>query len=282
MKTIGFIDYYLDEWHANKYPQWIEDASGGELKVTCAYGLADAPGGRTNADWARDMGIELLSSIEEVIARTDYLIVLSPDHPEYHEELAQLPLRSGKPTYIDKTFAPDRATALRLFELADKHGTPLFSSSALRFAPEYKEAAGRPIDMLFSQGPGRYANYAVHQLEPIIMLMGADPSRIMSIGTEQTPSLLIGYPDGRQAVMAHLAGGPFRLAWQEQEGQAAAQTAEADFFASFIEHLVQFFQTGRPPVDPAETIAIMTCIEHGAQAMKTPHQWIELPAAIRE
>ena len=23
MKTIGFIDYYLDEWHANNYPAWI-------------------------------------------------------------------------------------------------------------------------------------------------------------------------------------------------------------------------------------------------------------------
>ena len=26
---IGFIDYYLDEWHANKYPAWIKEASNG-------------------------------------------------------------------------------------------------------------------------------------------------------------------------------------------------------------------------------------------------------------
>ena len=24
MKTIGFIDYYLDEWHANNYPAMID------------------------------------------------------------------------------------------------------------------------------------------------------------------------------------------------------------------------------------------------------------------
>ena len=23
---IGFIDYFLDEWHANNYPQWIKEA----------------------------------------------------------------------------------------------------------------------------------------------------------------------------------------------------------------------------------------------------------------
>jgi hypothetical protein len=25
MKKIGFIDYFLDEWHAENYPQWIEE-----------------------------------------------------------------------------------------------------------------------------------------------------------------------------------------------------------------------------------------------------------------
>ena len=29
MKTIGFIDYYLSEWHANNYPNWIKQACEG-------------------------------------------------------------------------------------------------------------------------------------------------------------------------------------------------------------------------------------------------------------
>ena len=24
MKTIGFVDYYISEWHANNYPVWIK------------------------------------------------------------------------------------------------------------------------------------------------------------------------------------------------------------------------------------------------------------------
>ena len=27
MKKIGFIDFFLDEWHANNYPKWIRQAS---------------------------------------------------------------------------------------------------------------------------------------------------------------------------------------------------------------------------------------------------------------
>lgn len=44
---IGFIDYYLDEWHANNYPEFIRKASGGKAAAVYAYGHIDSPkGGR--------------------------------------------------------------------------------------------------------------------------------------------------------------------------------------------------------------------------------------------
>ena len=133
MMKIGFIDYYLDEWHANHYPQWLKEASGGEMEVVIAYGMIDSPiGGRTTEKWCSDMGIAQAASIEEVIEKSDALVVLSPDNCEMHEQLCQLPLRSGKPTYVDKTFAPDYATACKIFAIAREHGTPFFSSSARR------------------------------------------------------------------------------------------------------------------------------------------------------
>lgn len=95
MKKIGFIDYYLDEWHANKYPDWIRAASGGTMEVAYAYGMKDAERGLSNAAWCGKHGIALRQTVEEVVAESDYLIVLSPDNPEHHEALAQLPLASG-------------------------------------------------------------------------------------------------------------------------------------------------------------------------------------------
>ena len=134
----------------------------------------------------------------------DYLIVLSPDNPEFHEELSQSPLQSGKPTYIDKTFAPDRETAIRLFDLAAKHGTPMYSTSALRFASEYRELDRSDIQTISGWGPGAFANYSIHQIEPIVSLMGTSPKRVMYIGTPDSPALLIDFGDGRQATVNHL------------------------------------------------------------------------------
>lgn len=278
MKKIGFIDLHLDQFHANKYPGWIEQAAGNTMKVMYAYGKRDKENGLTNEAWSKEYGIELLPSIEDVVERSDYLIVLSPDNPEFHEELSQLPLQSGKPTYIDKTFAPDRDTAIRLFDLAAKHNTPMYSTSALRFASEYAELERNGIQTISSWGPGAFANYSIHQIEPIVSLMGPNPKRVMYTGTPDSPALLIDFGGGRQAAVNHMGENcPFTLGIKHDDDSFKQVTAQSNFFALFIENLVNFFETGKPAVNPAETIAVMTIIEYGLKAADTPYVWVELP-----
>ncbi|MDB4866466.1 MAG: hypothetical protein JWR03_799 [Cohnella sp.] len=278
MKTIGFIDYFLDEWHAEKYPEWIEEASGGQMKVAYAYGKIDSPTGTPNAEWCAKRGIELLDSIDEVVQKSDYLIVLSPDHPQFHEELSQLPLRSGKPTYIDKTFAPDRKTALDLFELAHQHNTPMYSSSALRFATEYADADRQTVETIASIGPGRFENYSIHQIEPIVSLMGSNPKRVMSFGTTNSPALLIEFADGRQAELRHFGWEcPFSMAVNYSSGNAKLIKVESDYFGPFMRNMVAFFETGKPMVLESETIAIISIIEYGLRAAETPFRWVDIP-----
>jgi hypothetical protein len=280
MKKIGFIDYYLDEWHANHYPAWIENTTGGAMKVAYAYGKKDADNGLDNATWARNNGIELLDSIEAVVEKSDYLIVLSPDNPEFHEELARLPLQSGKPTYVDKTFALDRKTAQLLFQASAQYNTPLYSTSALRFAAEYAEVDKSGIDMICSIGPGKYTNYAVHQIEPIVMLMGTEAERVMYTGTDNSPSMLIGFSGGRQASVHHFAGSPFCLALNYDCGKSTLLKADSDYFAGLILDMTKFFETGQPTVHPDETITIITLIEYGFKAAQTPYQWVEIPKYV--
>lgn len=278
MKKIGFIDYYLDEWHANQYPAWIRDAAGGAMEVAFAYGMKDAEHGLSNKEWCAKNGVTPCGTIEEVVARSDYLIVLSPDNPEQHEALAELPLASGKPTYIDKTFAPDRAAALRLFERAARHRTPLYSSSALRYAAEYAEVEREGIRVISSWGPGLLENYSIHQIEPIVALMGTEAKRVMFTGTEAAPALLIEFSGGRQATIQQPGPGcPFTMAVNYASGACRVVQPASDFFQSFIRDLARFFETGEAAVPPAETIAVISIIENGLIAAKQPYQWIELP-----
>lgn len=279
MKIIGLIDCHLDQFHADKYPGWIEQATEGEMKVLYAYGMKDRENGVSNESWCKARGIELKATIEEVVELCDYLIILSPDNPEFHEELAALPLMSGKPTYIDKTFAPNRDAALRLFALAEQHGTSMYSSSALRFAAEYQQAERVGIHSIQSWGPGRYDNYSIHQFEPIVSMMGSNPKRMMCIGTPETPAFIIDYGQGRQATVHHLGRDcPFMLGVSYESGICKVLQAESDFFQAFIRSMVSFFQTGKPAVEPQETIAVITLIEYGYVAAECPYQWVEMPS----
>ncbi len=276
---IGYIDYFLDEWHANQYLGWIAKASDGEMNVAYAYALIDSPkpGGRTTEAWCREMGVERCASIEEIVARSDALIVLSPDNAEMHEQLCQLPLRSGKPTFVDKTFAPDADTARRLFTLAEQSGTPCYTSSALRYAEEYQGIDCAAIRALASWGPGTYESYAIHQLEPVVMLLDAPVARVLALTGEGCYTLLLALRDGRQAsVTAYEEGSPFMMNICAQGANAAVE-ARSDFFAVFIRELADFFRTGRGGVPHAQTMAIMELFSAGKKALEVPGIWVELP-----
>lgn len=276
MKTVGFIDYYLDEWHANNYPQMISEQSGGRYQVQYAWAKIDSPkpGGRTNIQWAQEMGIELCATMEEVIEKSDVLVVLSPDNPEQHEELCHLPLQSGKRVYVDKTFADTAQVAKRILDHAHAHNTPFFTSSALRFADEYK-GLGQGISAISSWGPGTYEVYSIHQIEPIVAMLGTDIERVMYIGNDHLPSLLMEFSGNRKATLANFIGSEnfmMQLCFTDH----APKTIQVDspFFKNFIDSLISFYDTGHIPAPNEQTLAVIAIREAGFAAAKKPGEWV--------
>ena len=125
MIKVGFIDYYLDEWHANNYISMLSKHSGGKVQAAYAWAKIDSPlGGLTTDEWCAQYGLTKMETMEELVEASDAVLVLAPRDPWIHEELCQIPLRSGKRCYVDKTFAPDYFSALRIFETAERNGTP--------------------------------------------------------------------------------------------------------------------------------------------------------------
>lgn len=277
-KKIGFIDYYLDEWHANNYPALIRETSGGELEVAYAYGMIDSPlpGGMTTDQWCEKYNIPRCLTIEELIEKSDCLLVLSPDNCEMHEQLCQLPLRSGKLTYVDKTFAPDKETAERLFALAEEYGTSCYSTSALRFASEYQELDPAEITAINCWGPNDFNTYSIHQLEPLMMLMKAEPDRVMWLDGEKWMTLAIHFRDGRSATVSCFGtGSPFAANVAGREESRLIQV-QSDFFRAFIEELCRFYRTGEVRVPHKDTVSIMAVRGAGLKAQQTPGVWVEI------
>ena len=165
MKKIGFVDFFISEWHANNYPAWIDNAAkelGEDYKV--CYAWAEdyvSPVDSVNTDeWCEKFGVERCATIEELCEKSDYIVVLSPSNPEKHLAYAKAVLPYGKPTYIDKTFACNCAEAEEIFAIAEKYGTPFFSTSALRYATELEGIC--PEKTLDITGGGRlFSEYCI-------------------------------------------------------------------------------------------------------------------------
>ena len=280
-KKIGFIDYFLDEWHANNYPGWIRGADSG-YDVAFAWAAADKPGGMTTGEWCAQYGVARASSQEELIDRCDGIIVLSPDNPEQHETLAALALRSGKPTYVDKTFAPNLAAAERMFDLAERYCTPMYSTSALRYAKELqwlKDNGIAQADVRFAaaRGPGLFVNYSIHQIEMIVAAMGTGAKRAIAHGTEDAPVVVYEYEGGRCSVVNHLPWSGFSLAVQDDRAQGASLAIEGNYWSGCIKALLRFFDTGIVPVPRAETCEAVAMVEAGMKAVASWGSWVNLP-----
>jgi len=277
VKKIGFIDYYLDEWHANQYPKMFRKWTEG-FEVAYAYGMIDSPkeGGLTSKQWGEKYGIQVCDSIEEVIEKSDYLVVLSPDNPEMHEELCRLPLQSGKHTYIDKTFAETMESAKRIFDMAEKGKTKCYSSSALYFADEYLNIYGKEVEHIDSCGAGKFSIYAIHQLEPIIAMIKEKLVRVMSVGSEQYPAVILEFEGGKSAKIATFNDGPFHMHIGYADGKAEFIKVDSEFFKGCIQAMAAFFETGEIPVPHENTLRVIGAVEAVNLAIKNPTEWIYL------
>ena len=277
MKKLGFIDLFIDEWHAHNYPAWIKTARRG-TEFELAYAWEKAPqNGRPLEKWCADFGVTPLKSMEEVVEKSDAVFVLAPSNPEVHRELAEIPLKSGKPVFVDKPFAPSKADAEAMFELAAKHNTPLMSSSALRFSTELDAYRNKPgTTYMETTGGGRsFWEYSIHQIEMIVSVLGTGAKRIMQCGANDVEHMVIQYEDDRRASVTYTPNAPFttRLV---HEGKMIVNPQCSDFFPILLSEILDFFATGKSPIDTAQTIEIAALVAAGIKALEAKNVWHDL------
>lgn len=280
MIKIGFVDRYLDNWHTNHYPEYIQLASelyGIEARVTHVWAEMDTPDeyGMTTKVWCERYHCIECGSYEELIASVDAIMVMCADDCLPHEQLAQKALASGKPVYCDKTFAPDAEAAARMFDRAEKYRTPVFTCSAQRFCMEllsYKQQVKETVQFCNSTGPGDMVNYSVHQFEMLQMLMGTGAKRCQAVKGGNTVHIIYEYEDGRICTFTQGVRLPFKLfAASEKEG--TREIAVTDYYMNFMNRLLHFFTDRKVPVTREATMEIMAMQQAGRKAIQNLGEW---------
>jgi predicted dehydrogenase len=259
-RRIGFVDLNLDNYHANVFLQALR----GPLAAR-GFTLAGATGREVaeSRAWAEKNKVPFFENDASLNAAVDFFMVLAPSNPEVHLELCQRIFPFGKPTFVDKTFAPDYATARKIFALADEHKTPFQTSSALRYTnvqDEVKKAAPAKVEhMITWGGGGSFDEYVIHPLELLISVMGHEAISLMRRGTPERAQLLIEFTGGRTGVVNVYpkTSTPFAASFTTDKATRYVEVDVAKIFANNLAAILDFFASGKSNIDRRESGTLM-------------------------
>lgn len=265
---IGFVDEDLNNFHADTYLKLLRGDLGGRRFEVAGCTARRVESGRA---WAGKNGVPWFDDVAGLDDHVDHYVVLAPSNPEVHLPLCQQVLPAGKATYVDKTFAPDLATARAIFTLADASGAPVQTTSALRYTAvqDHVAAAGgcgavRHIEA-WGGGPS-FEEYAIHPVELVVSCLGAGVERLMRWGEEPHSRLLLEWGGGRTALVHVRTEGPTPFAATVVTAAAVDYlTVDAGrIFRDTASAFLELFVTGRPNVDREESLAVRRILDAAA------------------
>jgi predicted dehydrogenase len=260
---IGFVDYKLENYHANVFLKILREqlAARGASVVGC-LGL-DQEIARA---WSEKNNVPLFASVKEMSGSVDAFMVLAPGNPETHLALCEMTLPLAKPTYVDKTFAPDYESAKKIFALAEKHGAPMQTTSALRYTNVQDEAKQlkRPLRHMIAWGGGSsFAEYAIHPIELVISCMGSDALSLLRRGTGDQSQLLINFSDERTAVVNVYcnASTPFAASLSTTQETRYVKVDDSQMFVNNASAILDFFEAKKANIDPRQSLMIRRILD---------------------
>ncbi len=223
-----------------------------------------------------DVGI--VERCSDVARACDAILLESVDGRVHPEQLAEV-VPYGKPIFVDKPFALSSKEADAMVEMAHRHGTPIMSTSALRYAQPFVEATshdpqaeGGQITGCDAYGPMAIEPtqpglfwYGIHTAEILFAALGKDCLRVRSVTNEKHDIVIGEWANGRIGTIRGNRTGSYHfgaLVHRESTTRAVdISGSEKPFYASLLEEIIRFFRTKASPIDEEETKQVIRFIE---------------------
>jgi hypothetical protein len=249
------------------HPEW-------KITVVAAYkgGSPDLPISADRLEGfaktiASDYGVELVDSIDALLAKVDVVLLESVDGRPHLAQATPV-LKAGKRLFIDKPLAASLEDARRIVQLSKQTRTPFFSTSSARYHPELARMRQNPGVGKVTRVQANYVlnkidfhpdlyYYGIHGVEALYTVMGtgcATLSRKMEGDADVTTCK---WKDGRIGVYHGMPKVDRTQPLITVTGESAtASTSGPGDYDGLLLAIAEFFHTGRPPFDVAETVEV--------------------------
>jgi len=292
----------LDTSHAVAFAKVLNNpkATGplAGVKVVAAYpaGSPDVASSRDRIEGftaaVRKQGVEICDSIDEVLDRVDVVMIMSVDGRP-HLEQARAVFKAGKPVFIDKPVAGSLADAVEIFELAKRYNVPCFSSSSLRWGQGVQEMRAKP-SVGRVVGCAAYSPcalephhpdlfwYGVHGVEILFTVMGPEIESVTRVQTKDTELAVGVWKDGRIGTFRGNRVGPHDYGAFVFGTKGVASIGKNTGYEPLVVEIARFFETGKPPVRPEETLAMFAFMEAADQSKREGGRPVSIESVLKK
>lgn len=269
---IGFVDYQLENFHANVFLKaYRQDLPETHAVVAGCWGMDPEVG----QAWARANDVPWYDSVRKLASQVDAFMILAPSNPEHHWPLVKKVASFGKPIYLDKPSAPDARTLGRIFNYADKHDVSLQTTSALRYTAVQQKAAelqgqqGEPVRHIVTWGGGRsFEEYGIHPVEMAVSCLGGEVQGLSRRTHGNFWQLLVNFSQERTATI--------NVSIDSQTAFAATLVTDkrtlhiapdtSRLFIDAAAAIAAFLRSGTPNIPREESLAVRRILDAAGKA----------------
>ncbi len=271
-KRVGIIG--LDTSHSLEFTKALNDPaselshSGYRVTAAYPYGSTIEISTKRIPGYIKDVqpyGVKIVNSIDALLSEVDYVLLETNDGTPRLAQATEV-IEAGKPVFIDKPVAASFEDVRKIYALAEEKQVPVFSASSLRYMGSVQDAIDGKIGKIVGADTFSPAVlephhpdffwYGIHGVEPLIALMGIGCKAVIRTYTEGTDVVVGTWADGRigtfrgKRVGRHTYGGT-------AYGESGDLTlGPYDGYGGLLKQIINFFNTGIPPVKAEETLEI--------------------------
>ncbi len=257
-----------------------------------------------------DQGVLIVESIEDVLKQSDAVMIMSVDG-RAHLKLARHALRAKKPVYIGRPMAASLDDVIEMFQLADRHKTPLFSCSQHRYSPgfigmrdhpEVGEVRGCDV---FGGCPivphhPDFFWHAIHSFETLYTIMGPGAVSVTRADTPDAELVTGVWKDGKIGTYRGIRKGAVKYSALVFGDKGVAPAGKYGYAApvkgvvpkgrymgyeGVATEMAKFYKTRKMPIRPSETIELFAFMEAAHESKRrdgVPVRLDEVLAAARK
>jgi len=239
----------------------------------------------------RTMGVEIVESIDALLERVD-VVLLETNDGRRHLEQALKVFRAGTPVFVDKPLAASLPAAVALFEAAERHGVPVFSSSSLRYMHNAQSVRrgeiGRVVGAtayspatLEKTHPDLYW-YGIHGVETLFTAMGTGCETVRRVHTDGTEVVVGTWADGRVGTFRGLRDGERGYGGTAFGTEGIGPLGPYEGYRPLVEEIAAFFRTGEAPVSREETLEIYAFMTAADESKRRDGAPVRLDSVLAE